>query len=109
MRKFILTVALAATTVIAGAQTLTSKNGTPILPENGDWSIGFDAVPVLNYFGNMFNNTANNSINMNYSHGNSGTIFGKMVLEGGKAYRAKVGINIMNSSTKYFVTDQAST
>ena len=29
------------------------------LPEQGDIAIGFDAAPVLNYVGNLFNNTAN--------------------------------------------------
>lgn len=32
------------------------------LPEQGDIAIGFDAAPVLNYVGNLFNNTANNSL-----------------------------------------------
>ena len=72
---------------------MTSKNGTPILPEANDWSIGFDANPLLNYVGNMFNNTANNSINMNYPSNNNMTIVGKMVNDENTAYRAKVAIN----------------
>jgi hypothetical protein len=93
MRKLILTASLAATTMFAGAQTLTSKNGTPILPEANDWSIGFDATPMLNYFGNMFNGSTNNSVSMTYPSNNGMTIVGKMVKDENTAYRAKVAIN----------------
>jgi hypothetical protein len=93
MRKLLLTASLAFAVAFANAQTMTSKNGTPILPETNDWSIGFDATPVLNYFGNMFNNTANNSVNMNYPSNNAMTIVGKMVKDENTAYRAKVAIN----------------
>jgi len=93
MRKLIVTAALAATTMFAGAQTLTSKNGTPILPETDDWSIGFDATPMLNYFGNMFNGNTFNSVNMNYPSNNPMTIVGKMVKDENTAYRAKVALN----------------
>jgi hypothetical protein len=93
MRKLILTVALAATTMFAGAQTLTSKNGTPILPEANDWSIGFDATPMLNYFGNFFNGTQGNSVSMNYPSNNPMTIVGKMVVDENTAYRAKIALN----------------
>lgn len=93
MRKLLLTVALVSAVAIANAQTMTSKNGTPILPETNDWSIGFDATPMLNYFGNMFNNTANNSLNMSYPSNNGMTIVGKMVKDENTAYRAKVAIN----------------
>jgi hypothetical protein len=98
MRKLILTVALAATTMFAGAQALTSKNGTPILPEADDWSIGFDANPMLNYFGNLFNNSTNNSVSMNYPSNNAMTLVGKMVVDENTAYRAKVAINFGSST-----------
>ena len=32
------------------------------LPEEGDWSIGFDAKPVLNFVGNIFNGNTDNKI-----------------------------------------------
>ncbi len=101
MRKLLLTVALASAVTFANAQTLNSKNGTPILPETNDWSIGFDATPVLNYFGNMFNNTANNSVNMNYPSNNGMTLVGKMVKDENIAYRGKVAINFGSHSTTF--------
>ena len=39
---------------------LTGKDGAAILPAAGDWALGFDAAPILNYAGNMLNgNTMN--------------------------------------------------
>jgi hypothetical protein len=99
MRKLLLTASLATAFAFANAQTMTSKNGSPILPETNDWSIGFDATPLLNYFGNMFNNTANNSLNMNYPSNNGMTIVGKMVKDENTAYRGKVAINFGSHTT----------
>ncbi len=101
MRKLLLTAALASTFAFANAQTMTSKNGTPILPETNDWSIGFDATPLLNYFGNMFNNTANNTLNMSYPSNNGMTIVGKMVKDESTAYRAKAAINFGSHTDTY--------
>jgi hypothetical protein len=97
MRKLIFTVALAASTMIAGAQTLTSKNGTPILPEKGEWSIGFDAVPVINTVGGLFHAPTANGVD--YPSNNAMTLIGKMVVDENTAYRAKLGINIGSHTT----------
>lgn len=101
MRKLLLTAALASAVAFANAQTMTSKNGTPILPETDDWSIGFDAHPLLNYFGNLFNNTDSNSVNMGYPSNNNMLIVGKMVKDETTAYRAKVGINFGSSTVTH--------
>ncbi len=93
MRKLILTVAMASATIIAGAQTLTSKNGTPILPEAGEWSIGFDAVPVLNTIGGVFHENTNSSTGVDYVSNNNMTLVGKMVVDENTAYRAKLALN----------------
>jgi hypothetical protein len=36
---------------------LRSKQGQVILPEPGNWCLGFSAMPALSYLGNMFNGT----------------------------------------------------
>ena len=61
MKKTALALALAFGISGAFAQDLTSKKGEPYLPEAGDWSIGIDANPLLNYMGNLF--SGNTSIN----------------------------------------------
>ena len=38
-----------------------SKGGIPILPVAGDIAIGAEALPYLEYLGNMFNNTEDNT------------------------------------------------
>ncbi|MEJ6680882.1 MAG: hypothetical protein QNL21_02200, partial [Flavobacteriales bacterium] len=35
-----------------------SKKGESMLPEAGDYAIGFDAAPFLNYVGNFLNSGA---------------------------------------------------
>lgn len=97
MKKLLLTAALASAVAFANAQTMTSKNGTPILPEAGDWSVGFDAQPVLNYVGNMFNNSSNNGVSFNGP--DSTAIVGKYMKDANTAYRVRVGINFGSAST----------
>lgn len=47
---------------MAPAQTAELKN-KPTLPKAGDFGLGIDLVPVLDYLGNMFNGTTNNTLN----------------------------------------------
>lgn len=67
---------------------LRSKRGQLILPEAGDFAIGFDAVPLLEYMGNIFNGTENNSVNADFP-GNSQQVYGKYFLTDDMAIRAR--------------------
>lgn len=107
MKKLFLTVALAAAVAGANAQDMTSKKGTPILPEAGDWSIGFDAAPWLNYFGNLMSNAGNNSANAAYQESN--TIVGKYMKDANTAYRAKLRIGFGSTTLNNIIQDDAST
>ena len=60
MKKSIALVAMAFGVTSAFAQDLTSKKGEPFLPEAGDYAIGIDATPFLNYAGNFFGTGAAN-------------------------------------------------
>ncbi len=97
MKKLILTAVLASSVAFANAQTMTSKNGTPILPEAGDWSVGFDAAPALN----LLNNSSGNTIDGLVPY----VIVGKYVVDASTAYRARVGINFGSGSVTPVVTD----
>jgi len=66
-------------------------------PEAGDWVIGFDAAPALNYFGNMFNGTAGNSLNTDFVNSDN-VLFGKYYKDATTAYRGS--LRIMNYSVK---------
>lgn len=95
MKKIILAALAVASFSAAQAQDLTSKKGEPYLPETGDWAIGVDATPFLQYVGNMFNgNGFNNAPTFGFVNGQN-TIIGKYFVSETKAYRGilRVGIN----------------
>jgi hypothetical protein len=79
------------------AQDLTSKKGEKILPESGDWSIGIDGSPFLNYTGNLFNgNTSNTTPGVNFLTDNN-SIIGKWFKEEKTAYRVGIRLGFGNS------------
>lgn len=107
MKKSIALVALAFGVTSAFAQDLTSKKGEPILPEAGDWSIGIEAAPFLNYAGNFFGKTvANTSPNFNFLNGNQ-VIVGKYFKDANTAYRAGIRIGLNNETQRAMVADRA--
>lgn len=102
MKKKVLFVAsLFLATATFAQDGLTSKKGEAYLPEAGDWALGFDGTPFLDYAGNMFNGTANNSVNATWVGNNpSMTIVGKMFKDETTAYRMKLRIGFGSTSTK---------
>ena len=107
MKKLFLTVALAAAVAGVNAQDMNSKRGTPILPESGDWSIGFDAAPWLQYFGNLMSNSGNNSANAAYQQ--TQTIVGKMMKDENTAYRVKVRLGFGSNTFNNIIDQDGST
>lgn len=109
MKKQITTVAMALTLGLftVNAQDLTSKKGEPILPEAGDWGLGIDATPFLNYAGNFFGKTGpNNAPNFNFLTGNN-TIVGKYFADANLAYRAGIRIGLTNDKTTNITQDRS--
>ena len=53
MKKGLLIVAMMVAVSASAQENFTSKKGTPILPESGDWSIGIGASSTMGYFGNL--------------------------------------------------------
>jgi hypothetical protein len=95
------TTLLLASALFAGstfAQDLTSKKGETILPEAGDWAISFDAVPFLNYFGQMFSNAGASSPSAGYTNGYPWAIKGKMFKDEKTAYRAGIRLGFGNQT-----------
>lgn len=98
---------LAATFGVTGAfaQDLTSKKGEPFLPEAGDYAIGIDASPILNYLGNFFGkNTPNAAPTFNFANSNF-SITGKKFKDANNAYRASVRVGLSSSALKKEVLD----
>lgn len=69
-----------------------SKRGRPILPGTGNYGLGFDAVPFLEYLGNIFNGTTNNTIGADFV-GNSQQVFGKYFLSDDLVIRGRVRVD----------------
>lgn len=83
-----------------------SKKGVPILPEAGDIALGINAIPLLNYVGNVMNGSVFNTTNFNFVDVNQ-TIYIKYFLDSKTAVRAK--IRIAKNSTinnQYVIKDQ---
>src|SRR5438067_1348098 len=104
MKKSVLALALAFGVTTAFAQDLTSKKGEPILPEAGDWGIGIDAAPFLNYAGNFFGKTASNSApTWNFLTSNQ-TITGRYFADEKTVYRGAVRLGFTSNTLKNYVT-----
>ncbi len=87
---------------------LTNVEGVPVLPEQGEYAIGFNAVPILNWIGNSFNNTANNTYagdNKFVSNLGNNVLFGKYMLENNRAIRAHLRVGVNNFSRDNYVID----
>ena len=86
------------------------------LPEAGDVTIGVNAVPFLNYLGNVFGKNDKNKINPEKIGGVPAvpgldnptmSIFGKYFLTDQTALRLNVGIGINSITQSGYVTDDA--
>lgn len=108
-RKALFVAALVGLGSFANAQTtqVTKEDGTVITPEAGDWAIGFNAAPVFDYFGNMFNGSTGNSLSTQFMNGNQ-AIYGKMFKDENTAYRASVRL-MYGTGSQIILQDTAST
>lgn len=96
------------------SQDLTSKKGEMYLPEAGDYAIGIDATPLLNYLGNFIGGAGadDNGAPTFNAHGNEGgfasngvAIYGKQFIDANTAYRAKARIGFNSAKNRSLVDD----
>lgn len=106
MKKAIISLTFVfAAVAFANAQDLTTKKGFTILPEAGDYVIGFNAVPVVDFFLNVVNiqvNTGQTSQHPGYVGGFNQVLVGKYFLEDLKAIRVKLAINTASAKGSTF-------
>jgi hypothetical protein len=110
MKKTTLIIALVFAGVTTFAQDLTSKKGEAYLPEAGEWAIGIDADPFLNYIGNFIGGDGLNTAPTFTTHGEDNvipgvTLFGKMFIDANTAYRGKVRLGFGSTKTTTMVGD----
>lgn len=91
------------------------------LPEEGDWALGIDVIPLLKYVGNAFNGNTNNDITYlggapfvkeNARFKNRGlmpdvSIQGKYMLTDEWGLRANIGLMLRSKYDNRYVTDDA--
>jgi hypothetical protein len=120
MKKTILSVVAVATLFAASAKAQTTKDdgvlrnkkGEVYLPEAGDWAIGIDATPFLNYAGDFFGKTTSNSAPTFNFPNNNMVIQGKYFKTAQMAYRAGVRIGLgsnTNSNALNNLSDSTNT
>lgn len=81
-----------------------NKRGVAILPQAGDFALGIDATPFLEYFGNAFNQSGGFNP-APYFSGVNNTIYGKYFLEDNRAIRAKLHLNFTQDKYKQTIKD----
>ncbi len=99
----------------ANAQEKAQKN---YLPEEGDWALGIDVVPLLKYVGNAFNGNTSNELNSlggtPFTKGSkfdnktlmpTVSIMGKYLLTDEWALRANIGIMVCSEYDRRYIKD----
>lgn len=84
-----------------------NRQGTPVLPVKGDWALGLDALPVLNYLGSFFSDSAAASPSAGFTGSFPMTISGKYFTGNREAYRARVRVGLVSTTEKNSVVDLA--
>jgi hypothetical protein len=106
MKKSIFAVALVLGTSASFAQDLTSEMGETYLPESGDWAIGVDATPFLQFAGNLIGgNGANTAPTWNFLTNNQ-EITGKYFTADDMAYRGALRLGFGSNSASNMVADR---
>lgn len=99
---FFLVATVAAQELATSSSVLTSKKGTPILPEAGDVAVGVGAYPFLYFIGNMFNNTEDNELDLYES-----TLYGRYYLADDAAIQVGLYVDKSKNTYNYYVRDDA--
>lgn len=89
----------------SSAPDLKSKKGYVILPEAGDYSLGMNAVPLIDLAlnsVNIMNNTGQTAQHPGYVSGFNQIISAKRFTSSTEAYRVRLGINTLNTTTKTY-------
>jgi hypothetical protein len=116
MKKLFIGLTLLATTFAATAQDaapvvagtpITSKRGFPILPEAGDYSISFDALPLFQFVGNAFSSSGTNSVSAAFPSSNTITV--RKFIDANTAYRGMVRFDLGSTTSKFNSANAAST
>jgi hypothetical protein len=103
MKKIALLLILALFSINIYAQDEENqKSASDYLPTAGNFGVGVDATPFLNYIGNAFNGTQNNSLNFGSTH-----LFFKYFLSDNSSIRLKLDLYNSTTFNKNYSRDDA--
>lgn len=100
MRKTIFSALLMLLALATMAQPV-SKKGEYYLPQAGDWALGIDAAPFLNYIGNIFTDDFNPAPSAAFAN-NQFAIVGKKFVRDDFAYRGSLRLGILADTRRAF-------
>lgn len=96
------------TTAQEDQEPLKNKKGRVILPVKGDFALGFNAIPIFTFVGNMFNGNGFNSSMGNDKFASifgQNTIFGKYFLSNKNAIRVDFRVGVHSGKFKSDLTN----
>jgi len=115
MKKTVLSVCFGVMVIFAGvaqemeidgaAAAKINKRGIELLPKAGDFAMGIDAMPFLNYLGGMLSGAGRSGIDVQGYGFNENTFYGKYFLSRDEAIRAKFWLLTYNELHKNAVAD----
>jgi len=106
MKTLIISIGLCLVGLVTMAQNVdevnnaayVNKRGVYLLPQAGDFALGIDATPFLDYLGNIFSGS--------YApYFGAESIYGKYFLEDNRALRARLTLGLSNISSKGVLPD----
>jgi len=83
-----------------GADAYSNKRGIYLLPEYGDFALGIDATPFLDYLGGLLSSSGRYAPQIDQT-----TIYGKYFLDDNHAIRVKLNLQMRNRAEKGVTTD----
>ncbi|HEY3405283.1 MAG TPA: hypothetical protein VGK59_17985 [Ohtaekwangia sp.] len=87
-------------------EPLKSKRGELILPQTGEWGLGIDATPFLEYFGNFFHGEDYNNA-PSFNSPDNLALIGKYMKDNNTAYRVRFALNRSSETGKNLVFDDS--
>ena len=109
MKKSVFLLACLLSQYVNAQTVLTSKSGKPILPEKNDLALTIDAVPFINFTGNLFNGSSNIAPEFLFAQRHPLTFSGLYLKENDMAYRMKVRIGFTSFKNDTAVAKNGST
>ncbi len=109
MKKIFLVSFVALSVSVSAQDVLKTKSGKPILPAKNGFALTIDAVPFINFTGNLFNGSSNIAPEFLFAQKHPMTLSGLYLKENDLAYRLKVRLGFSSLKNDTMVAKNGST